>query len=46
MSYMKIDEDDLATNPTPRVPICILLDTSSSMEGAPIDELNGGLNYL
>ena len=46
MSYMKIDEDDLATNPTPRVPICILLDTSSSMEGAPIDELNEGVKLF
>ena len=46
MSYMKIDEDDLATNPTPRVPICILLDTSLSMEGAPIDELNEGVKLF
>ena len=46
MSYMKIDEDDLATNPTPRVPICILLDTSMSMEGEPIDELNEGVKLF
>ncbi len=46
MSYMKIDEDDLATNPTPRVPICLLLDTSQSMEGPPIDELNEGVKLF
>ena len=46
MSYMKIDEDDLATNPTPRVPICLLLDTSYSMEGEPINELNHGVKLF
>ena len=46
MSYMKIDEEDLATNPTPRVPICLLLDTSYSMEGEPINELNNGVKLF
>lgn len=31
---------ELADNPTTRVPICLCLDASSSMDGAPIDELN------
>ena len=46
MSNMQIDENDLATNPTPRVPICLLLDTSYSMTGAPIDELNEGVKLF
>ena len=40
-------EDDLITNPTPRVPVCLCLDTSGSMGGSmgksPIDELNEGV---
>jgi uncharacterized protein YegL len=32
-----------AENPDPRCPCVLLLDTSSSMEGAPIAELNAGL---
>jgi uncharacterized protein YegL len=34
---------DFALNPEPRCPCLLLLDTSRSMEGAPITELNGGL---
>lgn len=33
-----------ATNPAARVPVVVMLDTSSSMQGAPIRELNAGLN--
>jgi uncharacterized protein YegL len=33
-----------AENPDPRCPCVLLLDVSSSMEGAPIAELNAGLN--
>jgi uncharacterized protein YegL len=36
-------EFDLIENPTPRVPVILLLDTSSSMSGKPIQELNRGL---
>ncbi len=33
-------------NPAPRCPVILLLDTSSSMYGAPIDELNMGLKQF
>ena len=46
MSKMEISQDDLAINPTPRVPICLLLDTSYSMSGAPINELNKGVKVF
>jgi uncharacterized protein YegL len=35
--------DDFAINPEPRLPCVLLLDTSSSMAGKPIAELNEGL---
>lgn len=35
--------DDLASNPSPRVPICLCLDTSGSMEGDRINELIKGV---
>jgi uncharacterized protein YegL len=35
--------NDFAENPEPRVPCVLLLDTSSSMNGQPIAELNAGL---
>jgi uncharacterized protein YegL len=34
---------EFADNPEPRCPCLLLLDTSESMEGAPINELNRGL---
>jgi uncharacterized protein YegL len=34
---------DLVSNPEPRCPCLLLLDTSGSMSGAPIAELNAGL---
>ena len=34
---------EFANNPEPRCPCLLLLDTSSSMSGRPIDELNAGL---
>jgi len=39
---MDLNKSDLADNPTNRVPICLLLDISGSMDGAPINELNEG----
>ena len=36
-------ETDLVDNPTARVPVCLCLDTSGSMVGAPISELNAGV---
>lgn len=43
MNDLIIRQQDLVTNPTPRVPICLVLDTSGSMDGDPIDELNEGV---
>lgn len=38
--------DDFADNPEPRCPCLLLLDTSGSMRGVPIAELNAGLAGL
>lgn len=43
MKNLTISQQELVDNPTPRVPICLVLDTSGSMEGNPIDELNEGV---
>ena len=37
---------EFVENPEQRCPVLLLLDTSYSMSGAPIAELNGGLNTL
>lgn len=37
------NDDDLIINPSPRCACMLVLDTSSSMDGAPIRELNAGL---
>ena len=39
-------QEDLIENPTARVPICLVLDVSSSMNGAPITELNEGVKLF
>ena len=39
-------EDDFLDNPTQRVPVCLCLDTSGSMRGTPIDELNKGIKLF
>lgn len=39
----EFDDVALEDNPDPRCPCILLLDTSSSMAGAPIDALNAGL---
>lgn len=41
-----ITGDDLADNPTARVPVCLVLDRSPSMNGAPIDALNEGVRHF
>lgn len=46
MPRLDIGADDLVDNPTPRVPVSLCLDTSSSMTGAPIDELVRGVNLF
>ena len=38
--------EDLVNNPTARVPVCLCLDTSGSMFGMPIDELNEGVRLF
>jgi len=43
---MVLRERDLIENPTTRLPVCLCLDTSYSMEGDPIDELNKGVEYF
>jgi len=43
---MRIDKDDLLSNPTNRVPIGLCLDVSPSMTGTPIAELNAGVELL
>src|SRR5262245_41936413 len=40
---LTIRRDELVTNPTARIPVCLCLDTSESMEGEPIAELNEGV---
>jgi uncharacterized protein YegL len=39
-------QEDLVENPTARVPICLVLDVSGSMSGAPIKELNEGVKLF
>lgn len=41
-----VNEDDLVDNPTARVPVCLCLDTSGSMDGEPINELNSGIRQF
>ena len=46
MATLNIGADDLVDNPTPRVPVSLCLDTSSSMGGSPIEELIRGVNLF
>lgn len=39
-------EDDFLDNPTQRIPVCLCLDTSGSMRGKPIEELNAGIKLF
>lgn len=43
MTTPDYDDDDLIYNPTPRCPCLLVLDTSASMEGDSIAELNRGV---
>lgn len=38
-----LDQAEFADNPEPRCPVVLLLDTSGSMKGAPIEQLNQAL---
>lgn len=46
MNNMLLRTEDLVNNPTPRVPVCLCLDVSGSMSGAPIKELNQGVKLF
>lgn len=39
-------QQDLIENPSARIPVCLCLDVSGSMSGAPIDELNKGVKLF
>ena len=43
LNSLTLIEEELADNPAPRIPICLVLDTSKSMKGQPIRELNNGV---
>lgn len=45
MSTM-LDQMEFADNPEPRCPVVLLLDTSGSMSGKPLQEVNQGLQLL
>ena len=45
-SEKKYDLIEFVENPEPRCPYVILVDSSSSMEGEPIEELNNGLKLF
>jgi len=40
MALTRLDQAEFADNPEPRCPVVLLLDTSGSMQGAAINELN------
>lgn len=46
MAYDLMKMEDLVENPSARVPVCLCLDVSGSMEGAPIAELNNGVSLF
>lgn len=46
MSNELLRLEDLVNNPTARVPVCLCLDVSGSMDGAPIQELNDGVRLF
>ena len=46
MKRYLIQDADLVDNPVARVPICLCLDTSGSMNGEPLKELNKGIKQF
>ena len=46
MHYPLIHATDLIDNPSPRSPCLVVLDTSGSMSGSPIAQLNSGLQQF
>ena len=43
---MVLRQQDLVSNPTTRLPVCLCLDVSYSMSGNPIKELQKGVEYF
>lgn len=43
MALNRLDEVEFEENPEPRCPVVLLVDTSASMKGGPMTELNQGL---
>ena len=41
-----VRQQELVENPTARVPVCLVLDVSGSMAGAPIQELQEGVKVF
>jgi uncharacterized protein YegL len=46
MTQGMLDQAEFAENPEPRCPVVLLLDTSASMQGEPIAEVQNGLAVL
>jgi uncharacterized protein YegL len=46
MTDLSFHDSDLVTNPTARIPVCLCLDVSGSMQGAPIAELARGVELF
>lgn len=46
MDELEIELGELTSNPQARVPVCLCLDVSGSMEGEPLKELNQGLTQF
>ncbi|WP_458449213.1 vWA domain-containing protein [Fibrobacter sp.] len=46
MNKNLLNLEDLENNPSSRVPVCLVLDTSGSMEGDSINELNEGVRLF
>jgi|SRR5690606_1270396 len=46
MANLELFDQDLIDNPSARVPVCLVLDTSGSMSGDKIDELNRGVQLF
>ncbi|MGH2456937.1 MAG: vWA domain-containing protein, partial [Candidatus Limnocylindria bacterium] len=46
MTASRLDQAEFAENPEPRCPVVLLLDTSGSMGGEPIAQLNQGLQQF
>ena len=45
-NLMVLRQQDLVSNPTTRLPVCLCLDVSYSMSGNPIRELQKGVEYF